>query len=213
MSREIAKTRWLGGWNPYDPERLAVKGAGIDPVVLGEENVHRSLVAVVVVAFIAFMVWAVTAPLDAGVVISGNVIVSGNRQVVQHAAGGVVQEILVKEGAAVNKGDLLLRINPLAAEANLSGIELQYINLLTTESRLLADRSAAAEIQWKPELAAFGAHDPRVAEAKHLQAQLLQSRRSEIDSQPASCASNWLGKWRKPKAWSRSPLRSAASWC
>jgi protease secretion system membrane fusion protein len=183
MSRAAVKPRWLSGWNPYDPERLAAKGAGIDPVVLGEEGVHRSLVAVVVVAFLAFMVWAVTAPLDAGVVITGNVIVSGNRQTVQHAAGGVVQEILVKEGAAVKKGDLLLRINPLAAEANLSGIELQYINLLATESRLLADRSAAAEIQWKPELAAFGARDPRVAEAKHLQAQLLQSRRSEIDSQ------------------------------
>ena len=45
MSRAAVKPRWLSGWNPYDPERLAAKGAGIDPVVLGEEGVHRSLVA------------------------------------------------------------------------------------------------------------------------------------------------------------------------
>ena len=172
----------LGGWNPYDPARLADKGAGIEPVALGDDGARRSLVIAVVVAFLAFLVWSVTAPLDAGVVITGTVTVAGNRQSVQHAGGGVVQEILVKEGATVKKGELLLRVNPLNSEANLTSAELQYINLLATESRLLADRSAV-EISWRPELAKFGNGDPRVIEAKQLQAQLLRSRRSELDSQ------------------------------
>jgi protease secretion system membrane fusion protein len=172
----------LGGWNPYDPARLADKGAGIEPVALGDDGARRSLVVAVVLAFLAFMVWAVMAPLDAGVVISGTVVVAGNRQAVQHAGGGVVQEILVKEGDTVEKGDLLLRVNPLSSEANLTSAELQYINLLATESRLLADRSAV-DIRWRPELAQFGNADPRVVEAKQLQAQLLRSRRSELDSQ------------------------------
>ena len=173
---------WLGGWNPYDPATLVSKGEGILPVTLSEEGVRRSLVTAVVLAFAAFMVWALTAPLDGGVIITGTVTVSGNRQSVQHSSGGVVQQILVKEGAIVNKGDLLLRINPLNSEANLVGAELQYINLLATESRLLADRSGA-EIRWKPELARFGERDPRVIEAKQLQSQLMHSRRTELDSQ------------------------------
>ena len=173
---------WLGGWNPYDPSKLSDKGAGIEPVALGEEGMIRSLVIAVVLSFLAFMVWAVTAPLDAGVVITGNVVVSGNRQTVQHSSGGVVTAILVKEGATVKKGQVLVRVNPLSSEANLTSVELQYINLLATESRLLADRGSD-EIRWKPELARFGERDPRVLEAKQLQMQLLQSRRVELDSQ------------------------------
>ena len=173
---------WLGGWNPYDPSKLSDKGAGIEPVALGEEGMIRSLVIAVVLSFLAFMVWAVTAPLDAGVVITGNVVVSGNRQTVQHSSGGVVTAILVKEGATVQKGQVLVRVNPLSSEANLTSVELQYINLLATESRLLADRGSD-EIRWKPELARFGERDPRVLEAKQLQMQLLQSRRVELDSQ------------------------------
>ena len=173
---------WVAGWNPYDPDRLVDKGEGIEPVRLEDEGVRRSLVITVCVAFLAFMLWATTAPLDGGVVITGTVIVAGNRQAVQHSGGGVVLEILVKEGSTVKQGDLLLRINPLSSEANLSSVELQYINLLATESRLIADRTLA-EIHWRPELAKFDPADPRVIEAKQLQVQLLRSRRSELDSQ------------------------------
>jgi protease secretion system membrane fusion protein len=173
---------WVAGWNPYDPARLVGKGEGIEPIRLEDEGVRRSLVITVCVAFLAFLWWATTAPLDGGVVITGTVIVAGNRQAVQHSAGGVVLEILVKEGSTVKKGDLLLRINPLSSEANLSSVELQYINLLATESRLIADRTLA-EIHWRPELAKFSPSDPRVIEAKQLQVQLLRSRRSELDSQ------------------------------
>lgn len=174
---------WATDWNPYDPKRLKAKGDGIEPVLLEESEVRRSAVRVVVIAFIGFFVWATVAPLDSGVVITGNVTVSGNRKAVQHPTGGVVQDLLVREGSQVKQGDVVLKVNPLDSEANLTGAELQYINLLATESRLLSERTGAAAIRWKPELEAFGANDTRLAEAKLVQLQLFSSRRQELDSQ------------------------------
>jgi protease secretion system membrane fusion protein len=173
---------WAAGWNPYDPAVLRPKGEGIEPVIVEESEVRRSAVRMVVVAFAVFLVWSVLAPLDAGVVIPGSVTVSGNRKAVQHPGGGVVQDLLVREGSQVRQGDVVLKVNPLDTEANLSGAEGQYINLLANESRLLAERTGT-DIRWKPELAQFGANDPRVAEARLVQLQLFSSRRAELESQ------------------------------
>jgi protease secretion system membrane fusion protein len=174
--------QWIDGWNPYDPARLKPRGDGLEPIVIEESEVRRSSVRLILVAFLAFFVWSVTAPLDGGVVLTGSVTVSGNRKSVQHLGGGVVQEILVREGSLVKEGDVVLKVNPLSSEANLTSAELQYINLLATESRLLAER-AGTDIRWRPEIEQLGKTDVRVAEAKLLQMQLFSSRRNELDNQ------------------------------
>jgi protease secretion system membrane fusion protein len=173
---------WTAGWNPYDPATLKSKGEGIDPVIIEESHVQRAVARLVVGGFAVFMLWAFTAPLDGGVVIEGSVTVSGNRKAVQHPGGGVVQSLLVREGSQVKQGDVVLKINPLNSDANLVGAELQYINLLATESRLMAERTGT-NIHWKPELAKYGANDGRVTEAELMQQQLFMSRRTELESQ------------------------------
>jgi protease secretion system membrane fusion protein len=172
---------WADDWNPYDPAKLPPGPDGIEPILLEESSVRRTGLRIVLAFFIAFVIWAATAPLDAGVVVPGSVGVSGSRKAVQHPSGGVVTAILVKEGARVEQGQVVLRINPLNSEANLSAASSEYIKLLATESRLLAER-AGTEISWAPELDAR-ADDPSVSEAKYLQSQLLRSRRVEFESQ------------------------------
>jgi protease secretion system membrane fusion protein len=113
------------------------------------------------------------------------VAVQGNRKQIQHPTGGVVEEIFVKEGSEVKKGDRLLRVNPLRTEAGLKGVELQYINLLASESRLNAERDGTG-IRWAEELGRRFPRDSRVQEAKSLQQKLLDSRRAEFNSQVAS---------------------------
>lgn len=175
---------WTGGWNPYNPEDLERSNRrGLEPVAVTEAPVMALAVKVVVASFAAFTAWAFMAPLDAGVVVHGSVTVSGYRKAVQYPTGGVVQKLMVKEGDHVRQGDVLLRVNPLSSEANLVSAELQYINLLATESRLLSERAHGAEIRWKPELEAFGPSDPRATEAKLVQMQLFRSRSLELESQ------------------------------
>jgi protease secretion system membrane fusion protein len=137
--------------------------------------------------FSVFIAWALFAPIDAGVTVQGTVSVLGNRKTVQHPTGGVVEEINVNEGAEVKQGDVLLRVNPLKSEAEMTGAELTYINLLASESRLKAERDSLGSIRWSDELnKRFKSRDARVEEAKNLQVQLFNSRRSEYTSQVAS---------------------------
>lgn len=175
-------TVWVDGWNPYQPEKL--KGKTLKPVHIEESEIRRTLSKWFLVMFAVFLMWAFFAPIDAGVSVPGNVSVLGNRKTVQHPSGGIVQEILVKEGAEVQQGEVLLRINPLKSEAEMSGVELQYLNLLATESRLKSERDNLNSIHWSDDLSKqFKSDDPKVVEAKNLQTQLFNSRRAEYASQ------------------------------
>jgi protease secretion system membrane fusion protein len=178
-------SRWVSGWNPYDPQRL--KSRSLQPIAVEESTVRKRATQVFLLFFVLFVIWASTAPLDAGVAVVGSVVVMGNRKAVQHPSGGVVQEILVKEGDEVKQGDILLRVNPLKTDAQSTGVELQYINLLASESRLKSERDGSTSIRWTDELTRkFPKRDPRVEEAKNLQVQLFSSRRAEFESQVAS---------------------------
>lgn len=176
---------WIDGWNPYHPENL--EGKGLKPVAIEESDIRRNAAKWFLGFFALFLAWAFLAPIDAGVTVPGTVSVLGNRKQVQHPSGGVVQEILVKEGAVVSEGDILVRINPLKTQSDLTGLELQYINQLATESRLRAERDGLSTIKWMDELSKrFKSDDVHVIEAKNLQVQLFNSRRAEFNSQISS---------------------------
>jgi membrane fusion protein, protease secretion system len=173
-----AFARWAKSFNPYVPEDLERKD-GIEPVRIEESSVKKQSGKVIFVAFVAFLVWAFTAPLDSGAVVSGTVVVQGSRKAVQHPKGGVVERILVKEGDTVRQGDVVVQINPLNIDANLRQAEYEFIQTLAAHSRLLTERAGEATITWDADLDAFANH-PQVAEAKRLQTQLFQSRQREI---------------------------------
>ena len=185
VSGEARVSGWIDSWNPYSPEKL--HGRGLKPVGIEESDIRRHAARWFLGFFFLFLAWAMLAPIDAGVTVPGQVSVLGNRKTVQHPTGGVVQEIMVREGAEVKAGEVLLRINPLKSEADLTGVELQYINLLATESRLKAERDGTGAIQWEGELTKrFKPGDVHVQEAKNLQQQLFNSRRAEYNSQVSS---------------------------
>jgi protease secretion system membrane fusion protein len=144
------------------------------------------------IAIGVFIVWALWAPLDNGVHVSGTVMVQGNRKAVQHPQGGVVEKILVKEGSVVKQGDTLIRINPLGLQAELNAIDLDYINSLVVESRLTAERDGSTTIRWLPELDEFG-KEPKVQEAKASQERILASRRQDLNSKTGVLAQEAAG--------------------
>ena len=173
---------WIGAFNPYDVEKL--KRRTLSPVALEESSIRKRTSQITILFFTLFLIWAFVAPIDQGIYVPGSVVVMGNRKAVQHPAGGVVLEILIKEGDVVKKGDVLLRVNPLRIDAESTGQELEYINLLATESRLKAELMDWAEIKWAPELQRhFGLKDGRVVEAQSTQLRLFNTRKDDYSAQ------------------------------
>lgn len=171
------KDRVKNWFNPYDPSKLTA--SELKPVAVEESKIKKSIFLTMLGMTTAFVVWASTAPLDAGIHITGKVSVSGKKKEVAHPNGGVVQEILVKEGDRVEKGQTLIKVNPLNTEAKLNDAQLQYINMLAIESRLMAERDDEKEIRWMGELNKVSKEDDRVAQVLASQNRVFISGRSE----------------------------------
>ena len=57
--------------------------------------------AVILTVFGGLALWSVVAPIDGAVTAPGQIVVEGNRKAVQHLEGGVVSDIMVREGTTV----------------------------------------------------------------------------------------------------------------
>src|SRR4051812_120912 len=64
--------------------------------------------------------WAATTELSGAIIAPGQLVVDSNVKKVQHPTGGVVAELLVKDGQRVKAGDVLVRLDPTQARANLA---------------------------------------------------------------------------------------------
>jgi protease secretion system membrane fusion protein len=98
------------------------------------------------------VLWAALAPLDEGVPASGMVAIDTKRKAVQHPQGGIVSEVLVKEGTMVKAGDLLMHLNNSVARANHAGISQHYMTLRAMEGRLMAEQADAPKITFHEDL-------------------------------------------------------------
>ncbi len=85
------------------------------------------------------IIWANYAKLDEVTRGSGKTIPSSHIQVVQNLEGGILSEILVKEGDLVEKGQALLKLNAVRFTSSFNETKLKYYELLATSARLTAE--------------------------------------------------------------------------
>jgi protease secretion system membrane fusion protein len=154
---------------------------------IGEDmhNTKRPMrwgIALLLVGFFGFIVWAVTAPLDEGVPAAAIVAVDTKRQTVQHLTGGIVRQILVREAQFVKAGDVVMRLDDTVAKASYQAARQQYLALRAQESRLEAERTGASHITFHPDLEAART-DPLANEYMRIQNQLFTSRRLALEGQ------------------------------
>ena len=102
------------------------------PLVIG--LVLSSLIGLAVVA------WGGVARLSGAVIANGIVVVEGSSKKIQHQQGGIVGEILVRDGSRVSAGDLLVKLDDTQARALLGIVTSQLTELLGRKARLAAER-------------------------------------------------------------------------
>ena len=141
--------------------------------------VGRPLLAAAVIILLFFGglgTWAALAPLDSAALAPGRVTVAGNRKTVQHLEGGIVKELLVKEGDAVDGGQVLIQLDDTQARARLDLLHSRRDKLLATEARLMAEQVSAAEIVF-PMSISYRRHEPQVAKILDAEKALFEARK------------------------------------
>ncbi len=121
---------------------------------------------------VTFFVWASLARLDEITRGQGEVIPSMNAQIVQSLEGGILQELLVREGSVVKKGDVLMRLRDVAFASEERGTEAKLLSLQLRKARLQAEVDGK-EFVVEEALRAKGAQIASNEES------LFQSRRKE----------------------------------
>ncbi|BCL74568.1 metalloprotease secretion protein [Jeongeupia sp. HS-3] len=173
----------------------------------------RHVLWVMLIALGGFFLWAAFAPLDAGVVSNATVKVVNDRKKIQHERGGIVEAIWVREGQAVQKGQVLIRLNATRAIAEQGALSTEYIVASTVEDRLEAERDRREEIRFSPALLDRFGNDAHLKDAMELQRRLFATRRIALSGEinilkeSLRAAQEQLGGFERVKATREAQLR------
>ncbi len=133
--------------------------------------------------FGGFMAWATMVPLAEAAIAPGVIKVEGTRRTLAHLEGGIVQEILVRDGTRVEAGQVVMRLDDVQSGATLEALRAQRFALQAQEARLVAEAARATQITFPPDLAT--STHPRAIEAMTGQIALFDARRTSLLSQIA----------------------------
>ena len=131
---------------------------------------------------VGFGAWAAMAPLEGAVVASGSFVATGQNKQVQHLEGGIIRQMLAKEGDLVEAGQPLLRLDDTAIKAKLRSLVLRQYRLVAMTARLQAEIHSVDKPQL-PEALAEQASDPEVKFILQGQEAQLTARRTTLLAQ------------------------------
>jgi protease secretion system membrane fusion protein len=141
--------------------------------------VGRKGMIVLALGFGGFLLWAGFAPLDEGVPTHGMVTLDTKRKTVQHLSGGIVKEVMVKEGQHVTEGEPMLRLDKAVAQANYEAVRQRYLGFRAMQSRLFAEQAGQDVIDFHPDVK-VAMSDPLIKQQVNTQQQLIQARRAAL---------------------------------
>jgi HlyD family type I secretion membrane fusion protein len=147
------------------------------PLVMG-------LWVILALAFV-ILIWGMFAPIDSAAVAQGRVVLFSDKKTIQHLEGGIIKEILVKEGDAVKAGQPLIKLNSTAAAANVSVLQSQYDMSRATRARLIAERDHQDTVTFDADMVARAKTNPDLSKAMAAQERLFSSERDAENAKRA----------------------------
>jgi len=138
-----------------------------EPITYEEEALPgfvRVALLSVAVLLALFVTWAALVEIDEVARAPGQVMPSGAVKMIQHLEGGVVGEILARDGEQVFAGQVLVRMDPAQARAELKQMRAREAGLLIRAERLraIADGRAPDFGAWEAEYPALVAEERRI---------------------------------------------------
>lgn len=124
----------------------------------GPSGVASAAVYLVIFLLAAGVAWSAVTQINETARAPGEVIPAGLNVSIQHLEGGLVEEIWVRDGDRVQKGDLLLRLDPTLGRS-----ELEQVRVREASLQLEAERLAALTEERAPEFAEVGKDYPLLA--------------------------------------------------
>lgn len=146
------------------------------PIITDDRSVRAIGIIILIVTFGILGTWGYLAPIDSAALAPGYVAVKSHRKTVQHLDGGIVSQLLAKDGDVVKAGDVLLILDGTEVKAQLEILRGQHITLAAQLARLIAERDQLNQIKFPDDLQDLS--DAHIAEARQGESQIFTSRKS-----------------------------------
>lgn len=155
------------------------------PHVAEARRLARLGVAVLLLGVLPVAAWLAWAPLSSAVVAGAFVKVDLDRRPVQHAEGGLVREVLVRDGQRVAKGQPLLLLGDVSVDADQQRLSYRVAAERASMARLEAEQLGAGTLAFPADVTAAAARDPQLAEHLNKERALFDARRDALGGQVA----------------------------
>jgi epimerase transport system membrane fusion protein len=127
----------------------ALSSTEANPTVVTSINFPLKVgLTILFLVFGVFGAWAALAPLDSAAYAPGVVTVESYKKIVQHLEGGIVREIVARNGDRVEAGDTLLILDETQPQAQLEIANAQLVALAAIEARLIAERDGLGNVTY-----------------------------------------------------------------
>jgi epimerase transport system membrane fusion protein len=140
----------------------------------------RCGMAVLLLGLLPVLAWMAFAPLTSAVVAQAVVKVDLNRRPVQHAEGGIVREVLVRDGQHVKQGEALLVLGDVSVDADRNRLNYRVMSERASRARLEAEQVLAKSIVFPDDVVTSAKGDPRLAEQITKERALFDARRDAL---------------------------------
>lgn len=127
------------------------------------------------------LTWMALAPLEGAVVAEGVVKVRNERIPIQHAKGGIVSAMHVRDGATVKAGQPLMEVSEPSRLAGLQAIRYQHVSELARNARLRAEQMMSERVVFPP-VVLSKSDDPEIAQIVQQEEAVFRNRRDLLAS-------------------------------
>lgn len=149
------------------------------------QGLARKGMLVLALGLLPVLAWLMLAPLASAVVAPAFVKVDLDRRPVQHAEGGIVREVRVRDGQRVAQGEPLLVLGDVGIDADLNRLSYRVLAERAGIARLEAEQAGLSQWGFPPEVLEAMKTDPRLAEQVVKERSLFNARRDSLSGQTA----------------------------
>ncbi|WPX96680.1 HlyD family type I secretion periplasmic adaptor subunit [Candidatus Bandiella euplotis] len=160
----------------------------------------------VAVALGFFGVWSGLAPLDSASIAEGFIILSENRKKIQHLEGGIVDQILVKDGDQVKKGQPLIVFNQFRSKADLEQVLWQLRHAIIVDKRLVGSLNLISHYQNKNQ-----SHDSSLEQAPEVEFSFDSKYIDQSDQKVATLINAQKNAYNSYKAFIENQIKSSTA--
>ena len=106
---------------------------------IAENTINYGVKALIIFA-VLFLGWAIFLPIKSASIADGVIVLDFNRKTIQHLEGGIIDQILVKEGQTINGGDVLLYLHDIKAKTEQQILKERLWTMQLQKERLKAEK-------------------------------------------------------------------------